>query len=208
MNKSSDFIVNNNEGSCVEEPDDVLVLRSKNGAKEAFDILVQRYRDSLFRFVYHNLRQKEDAEDITQESFVRAYLSLYQLKDNRLFKSWLFKIALNLIRDNERLAKRKHTISLDSLEGDREFFADAGDAEVEGNLEREELRKRLEKEITSLPIELREAITLRDLQGFSYEEIARLLRCSLGTVKSRLFNARKMLREKLRDILEDEKDEL
>lgn len=190
-----------------EEPDDVLVLRSKNGDKEAFDILVQRYREPLFRFVYHNLRQREEAEDITQESFVRAYLSLRQLKDNRLFKIWLFKIALNLIRDNKRSAKRKPTVSLDSL-GEEQDPLLKGEEAADDSLERKELLERLEKEINSLPEELKEVIILRDLQGFSYEEIASLLRCPLGTVKSRLFNARKILREKLLDVLGDEEYEL
>jgi len=190
-----------------EEPDDVLVLRSKNGDKEAFDILVQRYREPLFRFVYHNLRQREEAEDITQESFVRAYLSLRQLKDNRLFKIWLFKIALNLIRDNKRSAKRKPTVSLDSL-GEEQDPLLKGEEAADDSLERKELLERLEKEINSLPEELKEVIILRDLQGFSYEEIASLLRCPLGTVKSRLFNARRILREKLLDVLGDEEYEL
>lgn len=192
----------------MEEPDDVLVSRSKNGDKEAFDILVQRYREPLFRFIYHSLRQRDDAEDITQESFVRAYLSLHQLKDNRLFKIWLFKIALNLIRDNKRADKRKPTVSLDSLQEEREFPLEAEDSSSEDELERKELVERIEKEIASLPAELREVIILRDIQGFSYEEISLLLRCPIGTVKSRLFNARRILRERLRDILGDENDEL
>lgn len=192
----------------MEEPDDVLVSRSKNGDKEAFDILVQRYREPLFRFIYHSLRQRDDAEDITQESFVRAYLSLHQLKDNRLFKLWLFKIALNLIRDNKRADKRKPTVSLDALQEEREFPLEAEDSSSEDELERKELAERIEKEIASLPAELREVIILRDIQGFSYEEISFLLRCPMGTVKSRLFNARRILRERLRDILGDENDEL
>lgn len=187
-----------------EEPDDILVLRSKNGDKEAFDILVQRYRGPLFRFVYHSLRQKDDAEDITQESFVKAYLSLRQLKDNHLFKIWLFKIALNLIRDSKRSAKRKLTVSLDSLEEERGVSPSEGDPPWEENIERKDLLELVEKEIASLPEELREVIILRDLQGFSYEEIALLLRCPIGTVKSRLFNAREILKERLSDVLGDD----
>lgn len=195
------------EDSLPEE-DDILVQRSKNGDKEAFDILVQRYREPLFRFVYHNLRQREDAEDITQEAFVRAYLSIAQLKNNSLFKLWLFKIALNLIRDSKRSAKRKATVSLDSLEEKGDFPFEGKKSSSEDELERMELWKRIEEEIASLPAELREVIILRDLQGFTYEEISFLLRCPMGTIKSRLFNARQMLRKKLIDIIGDEGNEL
>jgi len=192
----------------LEEKDEILVQRSKNGDKEAFDILVQRYRASLFRFVYHGLHNKEDAEDIAQEAFVRAYLSLSQLKDNSLFRTWLFKIALNLIRDSKRVEKRNPTVSLDSyIEGDDTHKESEGD-NVEALEDDSELLVRLRKEIASLPNELREVIILRDLQGFTYEEIAKMVGCPLGTVKSRLFYARKILRERLSPFSGDEKDEL
>lgn len=196
------------EDSIFDEPDDELVLRSKNGDKEAFDILVQRYRKPLFRFVYHSLRQREDAEDITQESFVRAYLSLSQLKNNRLFKIWLFRIALNLIKDNKRAEKRKPVVSLDALQEETGLQLDEEDYPSEEELERKKIMERIQKEIASLPMELKEVIILRDLQGFSYEEISLLLRCPMGTIKSRLFNARQILRNKLKDILGDEEDEM
>jgi len=192
----------------LEEKDEILVQRSKNGDKEAFDILVQRYRASLFRFVYHSLHNKEDAEDIAQEAFVRAYLSLSQLKDNSLFRTWLFKIALNLIRDSKRVEKRNPTVSLDSyIEGDDTHKESEGD-NVEALEDDSELLVRLRKEVASLPNELREVIILRDLQGFTYEEIAKMVGCPLGTVKSRLFYARKILRERLSPFSGDEKDEL
>ncbi|MBC7327710.1 sigma-70 family RNA polymerase sigma factor [bacterium] len=194
--------------SDFEESDEILVSRSKNGDKEAFDILVQRYRQPLFRFIYHSIRQKDDAEDITQEAFVKAYLSLHQLKDDHLFKIWLFKIGLNLIRDSKRLAKRRKIASLDSLMENQEAQPESDDSSSEEGAEKQEIYQRLEKEISALPQELREVIVLRDIQGFSYEEIAFMLHCPLGTVKSRLFQARKILREKLSDILGDDVYEL
>ncbi|MBC7328840.1 sigma-70 family RNA polymerase sigma factor [bacterium] len=189
-----------------EEKDEILVQRSKDGDKEAFDILVQRYRASLFRFVYHCLHNREDAEDIAQEAFVRAYISLSQLKDNALFRTWLFRIALNLIRDNKRAAKRNPTLSFDSYaEGDDTHAETKGD-NVDPSDDDSELLARLRTEIALLPSELREVIILRDLQGFSYEEIAKMINCPLGTVKSRLFYARQILRERLSSFLGDEKE--
>ncbi|MGC8842916.1 MAG: sigma-70 family RNA polymerase sigma factor [bacterium] len=200
------------EKDFLEEKDEILVQRSKNGDKEAFDALVQRYRLPLFRFVYHCIHKQEDAEDITQESFVKAYLSLSQLKNNSLFKTWLFRIALNLIRDNKRNEKKKPTISLDSYI-EEEGKDPVAEAEYEDGYEEEaesednELLARLRMEISALPMELREVIILRDLQGFSYEEIAKMVGCPVGTVKSRLFYARQILREKLAPLLKDEEDE-
>jgi len=191
-----------------EEKDEILVQRSKNGDKEAFDILVQRYRTSLFRFVYHSLHNREDAEDIAQEAFVKAYLALPQLKDNSLFRTWLFKIALNLIRDNKRVGKRNPSLSLDSYtEGDDTYTETEGDHfDVEPVDDDSELLARLRMEITLLPNELREVIILRDLQGFSYEEIAKMVGCPVGTVKSRLFYARQILRERLSSFIGDDKE--
>jgi RNA polymerase sigma-70 factor (ECF subfamily) len=192
----------------LEEKDEILVQRSKNGDKEAFDILVQRYRASLFRFVYHSLHNREDAEDISQETFVKAYFSLSQLRDNSYFKNWLFKIALNLVRDSKRAEKRNPLISLDSYSEGNDALADLEEENINAPDEESELLMRLRKEIASLPSDLREVIILRDLQGFSYEEIAKIVGCPLGTVKSRLFYARQILREKLSPLLGDEKDEL
>jgi RNA polymerase sigma-70 factor (ECF subfamily) len=192
----------------LEEKDEILVQRSKNGDKEAFDILVQRYRASLFRFVYHSLHNREDAEDISQETFVKAYFSLSQLRDNSYFKNWLFKIALNLVRDSKRAEKRNPIISLDSYSEGNDALADLEEENINAPDEESELLIRLRKEIASLPSDLREVIILRDLQGFSYEEIAKIVGCPLGTVKSRLFYARQILREKLSPLLGDEKDEL
>jgi RNA polymerase sigma-70 factor (ECF subfamily) len=192
----------------LEEEEEILVQKSKKGDKEAFDILVQRYRASLFRFVYHNLHNREDAEDVAQEAFVKAYLSLPQLKNDSLFKTWLFKIALNIIRDRKRMERKNPNISLDSLIEEDNPNAEPGGDDVDASGSDSELLLRLRKEIASLPNELREVIILRDLQGFSYEEIAKMVGCSLGTVKSRLFYARQILRERLSSFLGDEKDEL
>lgn len=188
-----------------QEPDHVIVEKIREGEEEVFDILVARYKDSLFKFIYYNLPQREEAEDIAQESFVKAFLALPRLRNPRQFKSWLFSIALNLVRDHKREFKRKPSLPLEDLPGNLEPTAldDPSD-----DVENEDLLKRVREGIERLPSKLREVLVLYDMQGFSYEEIASIVHCPLGTVKSRLFKARQMLREMLSPYIEGDEDEL
>lgn len=188
-----------------QEPDHVIVEKIREGEEEVFDILVARYKDSLFKFIYYNLPQREEAEDIAQESFVKAFLALPRLRNPRQFKSWLFSIALNLVRDHKREFKRKPSLPLEDLPGNLEPAAldDPSD-----DVENEDLLKRVREGIERLPSKLREVLVLYDMQGFSYEEIASIVHCPLGTVKSRLFKARQMLREMLSPYIEGDEDEL
>ncbi len=193
------------KGDLSQEPDHVIVERIREGEEEVFDILIARYKDSLFKFIYYNLPQREEAEDIAQESFLKAFLALPRLRNPRRFKTWLFSIALNLVRDHKREFKRKPSLPLEDLPGNLEPTAldDPSD-----DVENEDLLKRVREGIERLPSKLREVLILYDMQGFSYEEIASIVHCPLGTVKSRLFKARQMLREMLSPYIEGDEDEL
>jgi RNA polymerase sigma-70 factor (ECF subfamily) len=186
-----------------------LVDLAKNGDTGAFEELVDRYQDRIYNYVSRMVRDPVAAQDIAQETFVRVYKSLPRFRGAARFQTWLYRIASNLAIDATRSRKRRaaSTVSLnDPVVGD-------DDAELERELpddttrgpseltEAGEIQTNVWQAVSELPPKLRMVVVLYDLQGFSYQEIAEMLDCPLGTVKSRLFNARSQLRDKLAERL-------
>lgn len=178
--------------------DEVLVSECRRGNQEAFAALVERYHGRIYSLAYRLLGNPEDASELTQETFCRAYVKLGEFRGDASFSTWLYRIANNLCLDQLRRRQRRPAVSLDAESGDgslREVSAGApGPAEV---CTRRAMLARLEEVIATLPPDQRATLILRDVQGLSYEEIAQVLQCSLGTVKSRLSRARRSLRDKL-----------
>ncbi len=186
---------------------ETLVERAKRGDHDAFGRLVDEYKDKIYSYVTRMLGDPYEAEDVTQEAFVRAYRSLPRFRGASSFHTWLYRIASNLAIDVVRKRKRTDPMLL-SL--DEPLESDDGDYEREVADEgrgpealsgTRETQVAVRRAIMDLPEKLRDVMVLYELQGESYEDIAEILGVPLGTVKSRLFNARNQLKERLQSLV-------
>jgi len=180
-----------------------LVHRAKQGDDEAFGMLVEQYQDNIYGYVSRMLHDPEEAEDVAQEVFIRAYRNLAGFREAASFPTWLYRIATNLAIDaaRSRKSRRADTVSLDepveTAEGEISRQLPADRRGTVSQVESSHLQQIVAEAIAQLSAKLRTVITLYDIEGLSYEEIAEVLGCPVGTVKSRLFNARNQLRDKL-----------
>jgi len=191
----------------MEQTDAVLVQRTLRGETSAYNSLVQKYQRQVYNLSYRMLNSAEDAGDMVQETFIRAFGALASFRQDASFLTWLYKIASNLCIDHLRSRKSKGALSLDvELEEGREPAADRScspeDAAVRGAVS-----EIVQKAVMNLPERYRIVVVMRHLQGMSVEEIANQLELPSGTVKTHLFRAREMLRERLRTVLDMEPDE-
>ncbi len=181
--------------------EDELVARSRNGDIDAFEELVSRYERKIYTIAYRLIGNYDDADDLTQEAFMRAFKSIKNFRGEASFQTWMCRIVTNVCRDEMRKRKRAVIESLDET-------INLGDGEVQKQIpssdpgpsdlyEKKELQETIQKYINSLSPDFRLALVLRDIEGYSYEEIAEQLQCSLGTVKSRINRARNNLKNKL-----------
>ncbi len=188
-----------------------LIRAFKDGRNEAFDEMVLMYSPQLFRVAYGLLGSRQDAEEVVQDAFVRAYKALPEFRGDASFKTWIHRITVNLARNKFHWNRRRGegcNVSLSDILTP-EDGADAQKTEMDlpdtslgpdRKLENEELEKNIITAIQLLPEKLREAMVLRHLEDMSYESIAELLDCKVGTVKSRLARGRELLRAVLNDI--------
>ncbi len=191
------------QSSDVQEihPDVALVERARAGDLAAFDQLVRQYERQLFRIAQHITQNREDAQDVVQDAFFKAYQKLEQFQGNSKFYTWLVRIAVNEALMRLRKRRTAKTVSMDedvqteegSLPRD---FADWG-PNPEQQYKQSELKEILQKTIQGLPPGFRTVFTLRDVEGLSTEETAEALKLSIPAVKSRLLRARLQLRERL-----------
>jgi len=176
-----------------EAADATLVSQARTGNAPAFEELVRRYRNDVFALSFHFVRNREDAWDISQEVFVKAYKSLRRFRGDASFKTWLMRIAANHCKD--QLKKRRlKTVPFD------EAIATEAPSAVPGpgqRVEALELGEAIERAVDGLSAKHRMAFVLREYEGLSYEEMAQVMGCSLGTVMSRLHHARKNLQHAL-----------
>jgi len=182
----------------VSKGETYLVQKCQQGDVEAFEVILKMYEKRIYNFAYRMLGDKEDAMDITQEVFIKAYKSVNAFKGNSSFSTWLFKIAKNVCIDYLRKNGKVRIFSLDKT-----IKMDGGEIKKEtpdtSNLpeeivKRKEIQHVVHQAIARLPEKYKEAIILRDLQDFSYKEIADILNCNIGTVKSRISRGRKELK--------------
>jgi RNA polymerase sigma-70 factor (ECF subfamily) len=180
-----------------------LIERARRGDLEAFNRLVDRYQVAVFNLCLRMLGRRESAEDATQETFLSAYRAISRLQGPHV-GAWFLRIAANCSYDELRRRKRRPEASLDGLLDDpeRPLPLPAGDRGPEEESLRSELRRSIERALISLPVDQRLAVILCDVQGLSYEEIAEVMRSSLGTVKSRVSRGRAKMRDLLRDARE------
>jgi RNA polymerase sigma-70 factor (ECF subfamily) len=182
------------------------VERLRRGDAEAFDTLITRYSGDIYSLLYRITEDPEEAGDLTQETFLSALKAIKSFRGDAELKTWLFRIALNHSRNRFRWWKRRkrsETVSLDKPVGDgtlvvSDTIADEGESPEQAML-RSERRRRLAAALNGLPEIFRETIVLCDIEGLTYEEIARTVNISIGTVKSRIARAREQLRLRLTD---------
>ncbi|TAL84190.1 MAG: RNA polymerase sigma factor RpoE [Rhodanobacter sp.] len=192
------------------ELDRALVERVQNGDKRAFDLLVRKYQHKLIGLISRYVKSHAECEDIAQESFIRAWRAIGSFRGDSAFYTWLYKIAVNTAK-NHLVAMGRRPSAEDVDAGDAVFMAGAERMQDSATPERELMRQEIEQSVFStvqaLPEELRTAITLREVDGLSYDEIADAMGCPIGTVRSRIFRAREAIDEKLRPLLSDREEQ-
>ncbi len=190
-----------------QESENALVRRARRGDVAAFGKLVEQYQDALFNGIYRMVSRREDAEDLAQETFVRAFKAMPGFKERSSFYTWLYSIAVNLVISHRRksatAAGRANPVSLDHLgeENGRPLDLDGQAERPDEIAQRHEHHRRVHEAIARLAPDHRAVVVLRDIEGFDCQTVAELLGCPVGTVKSRLHRARLALREQLKDLL-------
>jgi len=182
-----------------------LVRRARAGEMDAYDELVRRYQERIYATIYHMTANHEDANDLAQETFIKAYQALKSFKGDSSFFTWVYRIAINKTINFLKQRKNKTHISLNDLDFNAEHDADLVALISEKTPRREvnliELQEKLNAAMQKLSEVHRLVVTLHDVQGLSHEEISRIMECNTGTVRSRLFYARQQLQAYLSDYL-------
>jgi RNA polymerase sigma-70 factor (ECF subfamily) len=188
------------------DADQLLVERVQQGDKRAFDLLVLKYQHKIIAVVHRYVRDSADVNDVVQEAFIKAYRALANFRGDSAFYTWMYRIAINTAK-NYLISKGRRPPSSDVDIDDAEYYSgndNLHDVDTpENNLFRDELQEAVQKIIQSLPEDLRTAITLRELEGLSYEEIADIMECPVGTVRSRIFRAREAIDKVVKPMMDD-----
>ena len=180
---------------ALSDGDDKLVKRAKKGDSRAFDLLVLKYQGRVAQLVSRYVRNNAEVEDVTQEAFIKAYRALPSFRGDSAFYTWLYRIAANAAKNHLVAMGRRPSsdVALDGAETfeipDRLTDAESPDEVIMA----QELKDVIAKAIDALPAELRSALTLREFEGLSYEAIAEVIECPIGTVRSRIFRAREAI---------------
>ena len=194
------------------EIDQQLVERVQRGDKQAFDLLVIKYQRRLARLLSQFIRDAAEVEDVTQETFIKAYRALPSFRGESAFYTWLYRIGINTAKNFlVTQGRRAPTTTSSGFDNeDAENFEEGSQLREMNTPESELMSKQIAQTVNQtlqeLPEELRTAITLREIEGLSYEEIAGIMNCPIGTVRSRIFRAREAIAEKLRPMLGTGKD--
>lgn len=187
------------------ETDAVLVKRVQQGDKRAYDLLVMKYQNRLISLVGRYVHDSEEARDVAQEAFIKAYRSLNGFRGDAAFYTWLYRIAVNTAKNHlVSRARRAPTSDLDAQEAEQ-YDGASGLKEYatpEHETLTEEIGHTVAEAMQALPDDLRTAITLRELEGLSYEDIALTMNCPIGTVRSRIFRAREAIEKRLSPLMD------
>lgn len=185
--------------------DQELVRRVQHGDKKAFDILVQKYQQKIVKLISRYVRDQDEVYDVAQETFIKAYRALARFRGDSAFYTWLYRIAINTAK-NYLVAQSRRPPDTDiDAEDAAQYDPDSKLRETdlpEQLVHRDEVERVIYEAIDALPEDLRTAITLREMEGLSYEEIAQAMECPIGTVRSRIFRAREAIENRLKPLLE------
>jgi RNA polymerase sigma-70 factor (ECF subfamily) len=192
------------------EVDQQLVERAQRGDKHAFELLVVKYQRKLGRLLSRFIRDPAEVEDVSQEAFIKAYRALPSFRGDSAFYTWLYRIGINTAKNYLVAMGRRAPTTTEFDSEEAENFED-GDQLRDLNTPEAELMTRqiaatVNQTMEELPEELRTAITLREIEGMSYEDIANVMNCPIGTVRSRIFRARETIADRLRPLLDTSKD--
>ena len=187
------------------EVDQQLVERAQRGDKKAFELLVGKYQRKLARLLSRFIRDAAEVEDVTQEAFIKAYRALPTFRGDSAFYTWLYRIGINTAK-NYLVAMGRRAPTTTEIDSEEAEGFEGGDQLRDLNTPENELATRqiadtVNQTLSELPEELRTAITLREIEGMSYEDIANIMNCPIGTVRSRIFRAREAIAVKLRPML-------
>ncbi len=198
------------EPASASDTDAVLVERTVAGDQKAFELLVIKYQRRIQRLIGRMVRDVDLVEDIAQETFIRAYRALAQFRGEAQFYTWLYRIAVNTAKKALMDLKRNPTVSENTFKSDDDDETSPVENELtspetpEAVLAGKEIAEMVNAAMEALPEELRQAITLREIEGLSYEEIAEAMSCPIGTVRSRIFRAREAISERIKPLLENQ----
>jgi len=189
------------EAEQAADSDKLLVARVQKGDKRAFDLLVMKYQYKVHAIVSRYIKDFDEVNDVVQEAFIKAYRALAKFRGESAFYTWLYRIAVNTAK-NYLVAKNRRPPASDVDAEEADFYEGSErlrDIDSPENLlYRDELEVAVDQAIKNLPEDLRTAVTLREFEGLSYEEIAEVMDCPVGTVRSRIFRAREAIDEKIR----------
>jgi RNA polymerase sigma-70 factor (ECF subfamily) len=192
------------------EIDQQLVERAQRGEKQAFDLLVAKYQRKLWRLLSRFIRDPAEVEDVAQEAFIKAYRALPSFRGDSAFYTWLYRIGINTAK-NYLVAMGRRAPTATGFDSEEAEGFEEGDQlrdinTPESMLMSKQIATTVNETMEELPEELRTAITLREIEGLSYEEIASIMNCPIGTVRSRIFRAREAIAAKLRPLIDTRKD--
>ena len=201
----SEPVARNDSGQTVSADEGTLVRDAKNGDLEAYDQLVRRYRERIYATIYHMTANHEDANDLAQESFIKAFQALKSFKGGSSFYTWLYRIAVNKTINFLNRRKNRVQMSLNDLDFNAEHNPDLvaliSDKTPRREADLRELQEKLNAALLKLSEPHRLVVVLHDVQGLSHDEIAKVMDCNIGTVRSRLFYARQQLQAWLSNYL-------
>lgn len=185
--------------------DQQLVARAQQGDKQAFELLVSKYQRKLLRLISRLVRDPAEAEDVAQDAFIKAYRALPQFRGDSAFYTWLYRIGVNTAKNYLVSQGRRPPSSTEKDNEEAETFDDADALRdintPESILLSKEIATTVNAAMAKLPEELRTAISLREIEGLSYDEISEVMNCPIGTVRSRIFRAREAIAAELRPLL-------
>lgn len=188
------------------EVDQALVERAQQGDHKAFELLVSKYQRRLTRLLARFIKDEHEVNDVTQEALIKAYRALPNFRGESAFYTWLYRIGINTAKNFLATNGKKMVISADVANEEGEMFdlSDqlADDHTPEAEMMNREILQTVEAVVARLPEDLRRAITLREMEGLSYDEIAQIMDCPIGTVRSRIFRAREVIAKDLRPLLD------
>ena len=188
------------------EVDQALVERAQQGDHKAFELLVSKYQRRLTRLLARFVKDEHEVNDVTQEALIKAYRALPNFRGESAFYTWLYRIGINTAKNFLATNGKKMVISADVAYEEGEMFdlSDqlADDHTPEAEMMNREILQTVEAAVARLPEDLRRAITLREMEGLSYDEIAQIMDCPIGTVRSRIFRAREVIAKDLRPLLD------